>query len=82
MSFSYSAAGTKDETLASLRAAHDGAPDGLGRDIAAALIGALETGPGSYPDGTPARYEVSAYGHSSPDSLASCSVSVRTVLPG
>jgi hypothetical protein len=74
MSFSFSAAGTRDETLSSLRSyTRAQLGDGLGREVRDMLVRHLEDSEGR----ADLRYEVSAAGHSSQGGLLTCNVSVR-----
>lgn len=82
MSFSFSAAGTKAETLSSL-STPQASPDGeaVRQLVISFLENAAEAGA---TDNVPIRYEVSAYGHHSADggSLPSLSVTLSgTYVP-
>ena len=74
MSFSFSAAGTRQQTIESLNKAQMYG-DGLGEKIRDAIVVSLESAADKTGD-TDLRYEVSASGHSGPGSATSLNVRV------
>jgi hypothetical protein len=78
VSFSFGAAGTKDETLSSLRKAGAGITDALGQDVCDLVTGLVEDFDTDAYD-KPVRFTVQANGHSGPFALPMLKVSLEAL---
>lgn len=76
MTFSFTAGGTRDQTLASLRKATSDVQVGL--DLRDLLVTHLEESASDGLDSTPIRYDVSASGHGGHGQMLTLSVSVAS----
>jgi hypothetical protein len=79
MSFSFTAAGTRDQTLATLDAVA-ALPD-EGKQVRAMLREFVASGPDDAKDGKQLRYDLHAWGHQGDGSLPSLNVSLTCGYP-